>query len=150
MAIGMKRRLCTPTLTRAIRFAWVPFCFLLMACHLDMYYQPKANTYEDNQFFKNGAEAQPLQADTVARDQKRDNAALYTGRTNGQLVTTIPITITEADLARGQERFTVFCAPCHGQLGQSNTVPGSLLNPHPPSFYLQRLRTAPDGHIFDV
>ncbi len=66
------------------------------------------------------ARAMPVGA--IARGQLNDNDALYTGKENGKLVTSFPIPVTEATLKRGQERYTIYCAPCHGGLGDGKGV----------------------------
>ena len=54
-------------------------------------------------------------ANTVARGQLREDDHLYQGRVNGQLADTFPMPVTAEVMARGQERFNVFCSPCHGR-----------------------------------
>ena len=137
---------------RLFKIGWVPFCLVLAACHLDMYSQPKVKPYAASSFFSDGAGARPLQPGTVARGQAHTDEVYYTGLSDGQPITEFPpqVKITQDLLNRGQDRFGIFCTPCHGALGAGNGTITSLLNPHPPSFYLQRLRDAPVGHYFDV
>jgi mono/diheme cytochrome c family protein len=53
-------------------------------------------------------------------------------------------------LLRGQERFNIYCAPCHGQTGDGDGMIAQRGYPPPPSYHLERLREAPAGHLFDV
>jgi mono/diheme cytochrome c family protein len=102
---------------------------------------------------------------TVARGQLQIDDAYFTGMANGQLVTEVPAKATEGEnmeplLARGQQRFVVFCAHCHGQVGGGTGGSEEMLQlvgmvvqrgfPMPPTFHQPRLRDAPIGHFFDV
>lgn len=71
--------------------------------------------------------------------------------TDAQLKTaSIPFPVTREVLDRGQERFDIYCSPCHGRTGDGNGMIVQRGFPQPPSFHLDRLRTAPDGHFYDV
>jgi mono/diheme cytochrome c family protein len=88
--------------------------------------------------------------DTVARGQLHLDDARYTGKVNGKDIDYFPIQITRADLARGQERFTIYCSPCHGRLGDGRGMVVLRGLQPPPSYHDPRLVTAPIGHFFDV
>jgi mono/diheme cytochrome c family protein len=75
---------------------------------------------------------------------------MYTGKVNGQAVTTFPFPITRDVLARGHERFDIYCSPCHSRTGEGNGVIVQRGFSHPPSYHTDRLRAAPVGHFFDV
>ena len=53
-------------------------------------------------------------------------------------------------LARGQQRFNIYCSPCHGELGDGNGMIVQRGYKHPPSYHVDRLRKAPIGYFFDV
>jgi mono/diheme cytochrome c family protein len=53
-------------------------------------------------------------------------------------------------LERGRERFDIFCAPCHSRLGDGNGMVVQRGYRRPPSYHIERLRTAPLGHFYDV
>lgn len=72
------------------------------------------------------------------------------GRKDGKLVTEFPIPITEEVLSRGQERFNIFCSPCHGRLGDGEGMLPKRGFPHPPDYAIPRLRRAAVGHFYDV
>ena len=58
--------------------------------------------------------------------------------------------ITRAGLDRGQERFNIYCAPCHGRTCQGDGMVVRRGYRRPPSIHQDRLRSAPVGHFFDV
>jgi hypothetical protein len=66
------------------------------------------------------------------------------------LVTEFPMPITRQILQRGQERYRMFCTPCHGYRGDANGMIVQRGLSRPPSFHIDRLRQAPVGHFFDV
>jgi hypothetical protein len=123
---------------------------LVAGCRLDMHIQPKYLPYEPTNFFGDGrSERQPVTG-TVARGQLRLDELLYTGKENGVLADKLPFPITRADLERGRERYNIYCTPCHDYTGQGNGMIVQRGFPPPPSFHIDRLRTAPAGHFFDV
>ena len=91
-----------------------------------------------------------LVANTVARGMLREDEHLYQGKIDGQLTDSFPMPVTAEVMARGRERFDVFCAPCHGRTGQGNGMVVQRGFRAPPSFHEERLRTAPVGYFFDV
>src|SRR5688572_32648462 len=86
-----------------------------LACRQDMHDQPKYSALEPTPFFADNSSAPPPLAGTVARGELRDDQALYTGKVNDELVAAFPFPIDEAILARGRERYDIFCSPCHGR-----------------------------------
>ncbi len=119
-------------------------------CYQQMANQPKLNPLDPSGFFANGSSAQTLVPDTVARGQLQDDALLFTGKVNGQDSTLFPYPVTSEVVQRGQSRFNVYCAPCHGTTGQGNGMVVQRGYSPPPSFHQDRLRCAPVGHFFDV
>ena len=120
------------------------------ACRNDMHSQPRYKIYAGTDFFGDGRSQRPLIEDTVARGQLHLDEARYTGKVNGKDVETIPIQITKEDLSRGQERFNIYCSPCHGRLGNGHGMIVSRGLRQPPSYHDERLVNAPIGHFFDV
>jgi mono/diheme cytochrome c family protein len=136
---------------RATAFAVVLGAALLTGCDLrDMYDQPKYTPLQKSEFFDDHRSARPSVPDTVARGQLRTNTVFYAGTADGKLVDAIPIPITESLLRRGQQRYDIFCAPCHDRIGNGNGMIVQRGFRAPPSLHVQRLRTAPAGHFFDV
>ncbi len=130
--------------------ALVASVLLLSACRQDMHNQPRYKPLAATSFFGDGRSARPTIEDTVARGQLHLDAARYTGKVNGKDIDYIPITITKADVLRGQERFNIYCSPCHGRLGNGHGMIVSRGLRQPPSYLDQRLIDAPVGHFFDV
>ena len=85
-----------------------------------MHDAPRYEPLEASTFFTDGRASRTLVANTVARGQLREDEHLYTGKVDGQLATTFPMPVTAEVMARGQERFNVFCSPCHGRTGEGN------------------------------
>ncbi len=94
--------------------------------------------------------ARPTIEGTIARGQLEDDSLLYTGKVNGQEVDQFPFPITDKDLARGRERFNIYCSPCHSQLGDGNGMIVQRGFKKPPSYFDPRLMKAPVGHFFSV
>lgn len=135
---------------RARALALAGLSLVLAACQQDMANQPRHEPLEASPFFKDGRSARPPVPGTVARGQLREDDHLYTGKVNGQLATTFPFPINRAVMARGQERFAIFCTPCHGALGNGRGMIVDRGLKQPPSFHIDRLRESPPGHYFDV
>jgi mono/diheme cytochrome c family protein len=115
-----------------------------------MHNQPRYKPLAHTSFFEDGRSERPAIEDTVARGQLRIDQARYTGKQNGKDIDFFPIQITKADVERGQERFNIYCSPCHGRLGDGHGMIVSRGLRQPPSYHDARLRNAPVGHFFDV
>jgi len=115
-----------------------------------MHDQPKYIPLRESSFFGDVRSARPLVAGTVARGQLHDDPLLYTGKINGADAELFPFAVTERVMARGQERFNIYCSPCHGRTGQGDGLIVQRGYRRPPSYHQDRLRTAPVGHFFDV
>jgi mono/diheme cytochrome c family protein len=123
---------------------------LLSACHRDMYVQPYKRPLEPSQVFPDQAASRPLVDHTVSREDSPSQGPNQTGFQNGLLIADLPMPITANLLTRGQERYGIFCAMCHGDDGYGGGIVVQRGFPHPPSFHTDRLRAAPAGHFFDV
>ena len=135
----------------AVFVAFVAFASLSgSACRQDMHDQPKYNPLRQSSFFGDDRSARPLVAGTVARGTLNDDALLHAGKVNGADATVFPFAIDEKVMARGQERFNIFCSPCHGRAGMGDGMIVRRGFRHPPTFHQDRLRTAPVGQLFDV
>ena len=138
-------------------------------CHTDLWVQPhlRPQTFSDFAGFADHMTSRPVVPGTVARGEANDDQSYYTGWNNGKYLTEIPTTHAFADfkadgirvrnyrdfLLRGQERFTIYCTPCHGQLGDGNGMiaqRGFAIRRQPASYHTDRLRKMPIGHFFDV
>lgn len=122
----------------------------LAGCRQDMHDQPKYVPLRESAFFGDSRSARPLVQGVVARGQLREDALLYTGKVNGADTTEFPFPITDGVMARGRDRFDIYCSPCHGRTGLGDGMVVRRGFRRPPSFHDDRLRQAPVGHLFDV
>jgi mono/diheme cytochrome c family protein len=124
--------------------------FLATGCRQDMHDQPKYEPLEASDFFADGRASRPVPAGTVSRSGLRADAALHTGRRSDGFVTDLPVPLSGALLARGRERYGIFCTPCHGVVGDGKGMVVQRGFPAPTSFHIDRLRSAPVGYFYDV
>lgn len=125
-------------------------CLALTACRQDMQDEPRYKPLAVSHFFSDERSARPMVEGTVARGHMHIDEARYTGKIDGEDVSDFPIPIAKADIERGQERFNIYCTPCHGRLGDGNGMVVLRGFRQPPSYYSDRLMRAPVGHFFDV
>jgi mono/diheme cytochrome c family protein len=112
--------------------------------------QPKYIPLRESPFFGDARSARPIVAGTVARGQLDADTLFYTGKVNGENTTIFPAPVTGATMQRGRERFDIYCSPCHGLTGKGNGMVVRRGFRAPPALYIDRLRSAPVGHFFDV
>jgi mono/diheme cytochrome c family protein len=125
-------------------------CLLFPACRQDMHDQAKYEPLEQSNFFgDNRSERDPVEG-TVARGDLREDSVFYTGKAGDQPARTFPMELTESIMRRGQERFNIYCSPCHDSLGAGQGMVVRRGFKKPPSFHIDRLRQAPIGYYFDV
>lgn len=143
------RRFFSPT--RALRYVWVfLLATLLAACHVDMYNQPKVQTYDPSSFFADGRGSRPNVAGAVAVGQAQTDEYLYTGLVDGVEGDVMPFEVSRALLERGQEQYNIYCSLCHGVAGYGESVVAQRGGIVPANFHQQRLRDAPIGHFFNI
>ena len=127
------------------------FAAATVACRQDMHDQPKFIPLRPSTFFADGRSARPLVDGTVARGQLNDDAAFYTGKgPDGKPLDTFPFPVTKEIVERGQERFNIYCAPCHDRLGTGDGMIVRRGFRRPPSYHIDRLRGVPNGYLYDV
>jgi cytochrome c5 len=131
--------------------AWL-LCFCgvaLLGCgyslRQDMANQPRENPLSPSSFFPDDRSARPLSENTVARGELANDALLIPKDSNA-----FPLPLTMELLERGQERYGIFCQPCHGIQGDGLGMVAMRGMKHPPSFHQDRLRAEPNGYIYDV
>jgi mono/diheme cytochrome c family protein len=123
---------------------------MLAGCRQDMHNQPKYRGLRPSLFFEDGSSARPLVEGTVPRGALQEDEAFFTGKNGKDDVKELPFAVDEKVLNRGQERFNIYCAPCHDRTGGGNGMVVQRGFRQPPSFHLDRLRQADPGHFFDV
>ncbi|HQX80482.1 MAG TPA: cytochrome c [Vicinamibacterales bacterium] len=120
-------------------------------CRQDMHDAPRYDPLEASDLFTNGSSVRPLVPGTVPRGQLNDDAFLHTGKgPDGLPVTAFPFAITHVELDRGQDRFNVYCAPCHGRTGEGNGMVVQRGYRQAQSMHIDRLKSAPVGYFYDV
>ena len=111
---------------------------MLAGCdRADMVSQDKADTWDKNAFFADGSTMRQPVPGTVARGAPNEPVAQ-------------PATITQAMIDRGQERFDIFCSPCHGLSGDGRGMIVQRGFPKPPDLAIERLRKAKAHYLYDV
>jgi hypothetical protein len=151
MMMARRASICTVRARKIIWAGWIVLCLgLMVGCGQNMYHQPRYDPLEPSEFFPDGKSARDLVPGTVARGQLDADGQFYTEQSNGEPVDAFPFPISREDLERGQDRYNVFCAPCHGLAGYGNGMIVQRGFSPPPSFHSDRLRDAPLGRYFDV
>lgn len=113
--------------------------------------QPRYDAQAQSDFFADGATMRVPPAGTVARGFLRDDSVMFTGRMpDSTLIPEMPAPKTLNVLRRGQERYNIYCSPCHSRVGNGQGIMIQRGYLPPPSFFEERLLLAPDGHYFDV
>jgi hypothetical protein len=122
-----------------------------------MYEQARYEPFEPSTFFEDGASARPLVAGTVPHEDPRggpppgiSDDVFASGWTQGRLAESVPFPVDRLVLERGQQRYRIYCTPCHGELGDGRgMIVRRGFNP-PPPYFSEELRKQPIGHFFDV
>ncbi len=122
----------------------------LAGCRQDMHDQPKYIPLRESEFFADHRSERPIVEGTVARGDVENDELLYTGKVDGKDATEFPWPVTSEVMARGRERFNIYCAPCHDRAGTGDGMIVRRGYRRPPSYHIDRLRQAPVGHFFDV
>ncbi len=121
------------------------------ACRQDMHDQPRFKPLAESDFYSDRRSARPPVEGAVARGQLHEEEYLYTGKIDGNPADYMPFPVSPALLGRGQQRYNIYCAPCHSRVGDGNgMVPSRGFPRKPASFQSDRLRNVPLGYFFDV
>jgi mono/diheme cytochrome c family protein len=123
---------------------------VLAGCRQDMHNQPKFIPQRGTTFFADGRSARPQVEDTVARSQGNVGDYFHTGLIEGKEGDGLPMQLTPAVLERGQERYNIYCTPCHSRVGNGNGMIVQRGYKPAGNFHTDRLRSAPLGHFFAV
>jgi mono/diheme cytochrome c family protein len=111
----------------------------------DMANQPRQNPLSPASFFQDDRSARPIIDNTVVRGATAEDALFVPKDSNA-----FPLPLTQELLARGQDRYTIFCSPCHGLQGDGQGMVTMRGMKHPPTYHQDRLRNEPSGYFFDV
>jgi len=122
----------------------------LAGCRLDMQVQPYYRPLAESHFFADKRAARPIIEGTVARGHLDADTYFYTGKIGSAPGDYMPFPVTAEVLQRGQERYNIYCSPCHSEVGDGNGMIVQRGYLRPPSYHIDRLRKAPIGHFFDV
>jgi hypothetical protein len=122
----------------------------LGGCRQDMHNQPKFRAFAHNAFFEDQRASRPLVAGVVARDHLNEDAAFFQGVGASGPVTANPLGMGLDVLQRGQQRYNIYCTPCHDQTGSGEGMIVQRGYKQPPSMHDPRLRAVPDGYFFQV
>ena len=137
--------------TRGLLWAALLAAGLSVGCRQDMHDQPKYIPLRPSGFFADGRSQRPLIEGTVARGLLKEDAAFYQGKgPDGKPVMEFPFPVTKEVILRGQERYNIFCTPCHDGLGNGDGMIVRRGFRKPPSYHIDRLRQVPNGYIYDV
>jgi mono/diheme cytochrome c family protein len=123
---------------------------LLVGCRQDMHDQPKMFPLRSTSLFPDGRSVRPQATGTVARSQRETTGYFATGMVDGAEGDGLPFKATEEVLRRGQERYNIFCTPCHSRVGNGKGMIVQRGYYQATSFHSDRLRRAPLGHFFTV
>lgn len=122
----------------------------LMGCRQDMHDPPRYKLNAGTDFFGDRRAARPLVQGAVARGMLKTDAGYWTGKVGDKEVTNFPFPITKAVLERGQNRYNIYCTPCHGMSGYGDGMIVSRGLKNPPSYHTEALRETTNGHIYNV
>ena len=128
----------------------IAVCGVLAGCRQDMQDQPKFIPQRGTDFYADGRSARPQVQNTVARGQLHEDQYFYTGLQDGKEGDGMPFPATIEVLERGQERYNIYCTPCHSRVGNGVGMIVQRGYSKAGNFHTHRLETAPLGHFFSV
>ncbi len=116
----------------------------------DMDWQPKYQPEEASPIFQDGRAMRPLVEGTVAQGHLDEDDAFYRGKQGDTFVAKAPVEVDEKLIQRGQDRFNIYCTPCHDKSGSGHGMVVKRGFPPPVDLASDRVRGLPDGEIFNV
>lgn len=124
---------------------------LVSACGRNMYDQPRADAFQASPFFDDGAAMRAPVPNTVSREFGALEPAFLTGQGPNGMLTELPVELSVELLQRGQERYDIYCSPCHNYNGDGLGATVRRGFPQPASFVTtERLLDAPVGYYFSA
>lgn len=116
----------------------------------DMDWQPKYGAQEESSFFEDGRTMRPLVPGTVPQGHLNEDDAYYRGKEGDKYVAVAPIEVNAKVLERGQQRYGIYCAPCHDASGHGQGMVVKRGFPLPLDLSSERVREMPDGEMYEV
>lgn len=139
---------------RALRLSGVALLatLALAGCRLPqiMANQPQHDPLEKSPLFADANSSRPIVEGTVPRDAGDPTSVLLTGKEGDAFVDSFPLPLTPELVARGRERYEIYCSPCHGLAGYGDGMIVARGYRMPPSFHTDQMRSRPNGYLFDV
>jgi mono/diheme cytochrome c family protein len=123
---------------------------VLGGCRQDMHDQPKIEPYERSSFFEDGKGMRAPVDGTVARGHLNEDVGYATGLVGTEFVAEFPMAVDRAVLDRGQERFNIYCSPCHDRVGTGNGMIVQRGYKQPQTFHSDRVRALPPGYFVNA
>ena len=124
---------------------------VLTSCGRNMFDQPRADAFESSQFFADGSAMRPIPEGTVSRERGALEPSYLTGLGPTGFLAELPVELNTDLLLRGQERYDIYCAPCHNYNGNGAGMIVSRGFPQPVSFVSeQRLLDSPVGYFYNA
>ena len=141
-----------PPLERLRRIVLMALAMLTTAaCTQNMATQPRYDPLEASDFFPDSSSARPLPIGTISRDYVMKTEFGETGMIGGKPADRFPFPITAEVMRRGQQRYNIYCSPCHDYVGTGNGMAARRgFRRMPASFHTEDMRMSPPGHFFDV
>lgn len=140
--------------SRLRAFAFVPLALVALlaaGCRQDMHDAPRYEPLEKSTFYADDRASRDPIPGTIAREYPREITPFNTGMgADGRPLAELPVTLSPVLLARGQERYNIFCAPCHDQVGTGQGMIVRRGYKQPQTLHSDRLRAEPPGYFFDV
>jgi len=110
--------------------------------------QHRFDAQEGTDLFADGRTMRPRVEGTIPHGQAKTDDHLHQGKVEGEWAASFPMDVTDAVLARGQNRYNIYCAPCHDESGSGDGIIVRRGMIPPPSFHDERIRTQPAGELY--
>ncbi|MEO6805638.1 MAG: cytochrome c [Edaphobacter sp.] len=137
-------------LNKLVALSAMTATLVLVGCRQDMQDEPKFFPQRGTSFYADGRSVRPQVEDTVARGQLHEDSYFYTGLINGKEGDGLPFPVTLEVLKRGQERYNIYCTPCHSRVGNGEGMIVQRGYEKAGDYHTARLEAAPLGHFFHV
>lgn len=138
-----------PAIGKAHRLT-LSLCLLLTGCAKAMRDDGHTKPLESSSFFTNQQSSRPTVPGTIARGHLKQSDGFHTGLAGGVFLAKLPVERDNATLLRGQQRYEIYCAPCHDSVGGGQGVIVQRGFKMPVPFSDEKLRAAPAGYFFDA